>query len=919
VGKINKQDLKHPVGSYLVSKGVPLRVARGFLQCIWTKTLDVYGSRGSFRTYIGFVGEKESRFIFTSLNIKVNHVVEAIIYFFENCVDYQAWARLAMQRNPGTYMLNNLVTPSDYVQVSGAIFFHPGPAPFQEDPSYSAPPPENLLIHQLAKKHLPKKVVDAALANFNRSATLKPDPVNYNPLFQGVNSHPGFEEEQQFGDINEDDLFSWITSNAAISLIARAANCVATGTKSDYTNLGVPISNFMDKNIRSKVHTMSDPNGGAGDSIGDNRTGNVAGTKRDQSFIAKSTAVSFMQEIAMRIETSVSLNGFEIRPLADWLKIFTDFLDDGVWRYFYQGVVKIHRKSETIKRGKPSRLIWPEDMMAIILNTLVYSGRMSAHKCQFELGYSTGLTFKGGGMDHCVRRLITYYVKNLNSPLYADAKRQYLEAFDMSPDITNEEFVDFIESNIDSCDDDVIKWDFFQFALSFLFFDLKNMYCCGIDPKAMTQKEFMFFVLSCYTNHCRSMRLIRIKKTGDEGYENYVSSRQVASGELCTHKVNSDIHSDIRYEVNTARYLMVDSMEKNLKARLETGHRPMTPKLVKVLKAAIAVAKMGTPSLNCGDDLLDFVLKLSTLVHCHFDQMVVYAQRNGLMLKPEEFGTHNEIFKKWDFAAVQDLISPTLRSQFGLNLGQSKGFSLTRACLMDPVVLFDAEKRFHFYKPFITTLDEDHNIKVHGGVFLQMRFVIRQGDNYISLWRDPVRLVAKFLNLSDNDLTDVQWIGRIRSYAYLCINNPVIHACLEKIEREFCVSKNLTPAKIATALMYEGNEFLKEYHYNITGLQTSDVNCFPTYQRVIDFYTPRVDTSKIIERKHTRALQAPSQDHYLHKKGGYYLDPITLPKPVVDDETQALLAQLIGICDKNNSFGIGKLETYGFVPPATPV
>jgi len=795
------------------------------------------------------------------------HVVESFCNFFmmaggedfsvSTIHEFQAKARLL--RNDSYFR-------------GGSVFYAKPPYPNVPRIARSQPPDTDPDIDILIDKIFDPVLVKNARELYVRANDIPNTPEPYEKIYQGTPAHPQFMQE-----FIDEDVFKFLDTPACETILGRVAANIVYSIKDDGKNLKLPITNFLLKENRDLILTMPVPNGGAGDCVADPSFGSVNGTKREMRFVACATVHSLISEFAIKIEKEIFQNGMPVRHLKDWVEVIRDFFSGKSWRYFYQGFVKIHRKSETIKRGKIPRMIWAVDLLSIILDYVVFKNTHTAHKNQFERGHTHGITAKGGGYTYLVDRIAHYYSKqfflNKNESLRENFLRYFMK--DEYHDLTEAKFTNLIASKLYTNDDDVVAWDFSQYPVVFECYNMKVLYASGVNIKAVQPYEALYFFLMCYCSQTRSVSLLNVKKVGEESERVSFKIRGLNSGEFNTAHGGSSNHADYRITMNVKKYKLFYFLEQKL---LSLGYLDSDINLL-----SVRLAMLSSPADHHSDDLIDFLIYLATPVLSLFDTNYFYATE-GMMLQPEMGAKKRNMIRGIDLEFLKSLVPDDLRASYNLDFGTYQGRDFNNGVLFKPVKLYDAQFRYdNCYKPLYTKF-KDGKVDTLGGVFLQNNFVNLDEFNYVMLRREPTRLLAKMMRVSDSILTPAQWVARLRSYAYLAVSNKDFYEAVRLVESEYRVVKGLTDSELALKLVIESSKMLKDMFYNTGGLRFNDIKEFPSWDTVMAFYTTEVDPAGIIAEKHTRKLRAPPSNKYLIPVGEKGNREVNYPDVVVSDD-----------------------------------
>jgi len=566
------------------------------------------------------------------------------------------------------------------------------------------------------------------------------------------------------------------------------------------------------------------------------------------------------------------------------------FMDE-TWDHYYQEWVKIFRKSEVIKANKIPRMIWAVGMLSIIVDSILFTPTMKAHKNQFERGYSHGITPKGGGFAYMLERITGYYVKLFDVPQNVPV-RDAFKKFLRDDGCDDKALFQHIARTLFACDDDVIAWDFCQYMISFEMFNMCVAHAYGINPFCMSASDAIYLFLIGYSSHFQSAGLVNIKKEGESDEEATFVIRMLKSGELLTAHKGSQIHSQVRHTLNVRKYLMLRSIQRKLDA-LRTENCPPNVNLV-FMKLVIGLALISTPGIHHSDDFFDLVINLSIPAHALFDTVFNYT-REGLALKHEPGAPHRKDLKGIDFEFMHSLIDPDLIIAYGLDKGTPDGSEFKTSHLFNSVMLYDARKRYSAsFKTIYTVFNPDGSVLSAGGQFLQFMFeLVENVKRYVMVRRGRERLYAKFLGRPARELTPAQLVARIRSYAYLAIGQPDVHEVFRRVELNYRARIGMSDSDLATMLVADSSIVLDEFRYNVGGLELGQISEFPSYSQVFQFYTPEVDVTWMIKNRHMKRLCAPPPDyHYIHVGDTGSIRPMVYTDPIAPKETMDKLKKL---------------------------
>jgi len=752
----------------------------------------------------------------------------------------------------------------------GCVYSAIGPSPNIPKMSKSTPNPMPPELYEAIEEEAPVELKIDRDANWVNANDVPNSPDAYQSAYDGVTGHPSYGKKY----VVTKNPFDFLRTRHAEVGAGKFAAAILYGIKGDYSNLSIPVSRFMKPEVRDLIPDAPMPKGGCNNNNADGRYGNVHGPKPEMDFVAKATVKALITELALFIHKRFILDGKVHRDVHEWSKEFHLLFESGIWDYFYQFWVKIHRKSEVIKKGKIPRMIWAVDMMAIVIDFLVFTNTMKAHKNQFERGYTHGLTPKGAGFTYLIDRIANYYTETLFTPEYTPTRIDFLGYMGEDPEMKQAQFPTFLASNLFSNDDDVGLWDFSQFPIAFDITSMMVLYAHNINLRMMTADEAILLFLMCYSSQMRAVGLVNIKKNGTEQEHPSFVVRGLKSGEYLTAHGGSCIHSQERMVVNVRKWLMIRSMEKNLHLAGPNIDRAK-------LSLCLRLAKVPTPAMHHSDDFWDLVINLAVPIHALFDTVYNYAMA-GMVLKAEHGASKRPMMKGINFDEMLDLVDPALAVAYGLRLGTEDGVPFKTAAMFKEVLLHNPLKRFHeAYKPMYTRF-VNGQVVIMGGQFLQFNVIKEPKCCFIMVRRGTKRLFAKFCGKSVGNLTPTQHIARIRSYAYLTPGQPEFHDMLYRIEKNYRAKIGLTDAEMASRLVVDALPMLNEMKYNLGGLTVAHITNFPTYDEVIKFYTPAADTSGKIKDKHYRMLQAPPRERYLipvGAKGNMEKKPIGKPVP----------------------------------------
>lgn len=797
-----------------------------------------------FSTTVGFAHRPTVVYTYVSCNLKFIHTIEAHLNFMYRYRQYLVENHRFFQ--DVLLEIPRIETP-DYD--GGRVFKAVGVQPNLPSISKSVPPPPDEVMttcmNETIAPVLPKECKEA-WSEWGHANVHPNDEKPVQNVFRGSNTHQSFLRVPR--PTTAKDMFAFLKTRAPYATLSRVTTAVTMAYNKDYTRANLEVPDYGDDKVLNRVHTLPLSPGQATFTCADTRAGNTTGTKPEMSFLVRNIAVSLVRAFKDVLTIDFTATNKPYQPISYWAGLINRFFLDRSWKFFFALYVQLFRKAETIKINKTPRLIWGVDMLSIMVDFMVKKPAMVIIKNQFERGFTHGIIAKGAGYNYVFKRVVNFYLEQLNTPPHAATRREFCAYLKLKPDASDDELGPLLGKMLVGKDDDVEAWDFSQFTVTFEAMHCVYLFRYGINPKACSLTEALFIMLFCYTSHMRATTMARIKKTGEEFEFNRVITQMLPSGYLGTASDGSIFHSFIQHEAQSYKWVMAKSM---LRAG---GGGPLT-------RLCLSLACLGTPAMHHSDDFLDLVISLVTVVHSNFNDQYHYAC-NNLVLKFEPSNTVRQLPPGLTWERLGSLIPDYVRSLVGYNHGTYEGTEFNNGGLLRPVVLFNPARRYETsYKSFLTTYDVNGVITVQGATFLRWNFVLHNAGFFL-LRRDEIRLLAKLRNMSTTILKPAQWVLRLRAYMYLAVGNRVLYDSLSKCEDLYRVKLDLTDAAIATELVNAPvSDMLTILTYNIEGLTGEHICRKPTWEQIIEFYGPAVDISGKIRERMLMGLDPASSSY----------------------------------------------------------
>jgi hypothetical protein len=759
--------------------------------------------------------------------------------------------------------------------VSGRVYDVTGAKPKVPTISCSVPPVRDDDMDSCMEESFSPlgSVWDDAKVRWNHANSVPNNELPYQPLLKGSNTHRSFIKVPRPKTASE--CFNFIRSRSAVVSLARVTAGVALTYDKKYNRIKIPMPDLStDKNIDLLAETPL-PKGGINFNCADPRYGNTKGTKSDNSFVARNCLVSLIKAFRDIVLAHAFQNMTDVRPMRYWANVIHVFFTDCTWKYFFALYVTLFRKAETIKVGKLPRIIWGVDVLSIMLDYVIKKPAMAPLKCQFERGFTHGITPKAAGFTYMYDRIVRFYLDQLATPKHKETRELLCEHLNLPKDCSDEMLTNPLAMMLVAKDNDVSAWDFCQFVVGFAAVDLTYLYRYGFDPLRMTASQAITFMLFCYSSHMRATTMVNIKRTGeDKEKPRYVQN--LPSGYLGTASDGSKKHSFIQHELQSFRYLMLRSMEL---AKQAVNNPPL-------LKLCIKLGLLGTPAMHHSDDFMDIMINLAAIVHSLFDDEYHYTMQN-LVLKQEPSNVSRNLPLPLTWELMNSLISPHYRDILGLDLGTYDGLTYNNGALLTDVKLYNAQERLEHVKPFFTTYVG--TVKILIGVNFLTWFFVMHGEDFFIVRRDRERLLAKMRNTSSTVLNPSQWVMRLRSYMYLAIGDEEFYDAIAKCEILFRDRMKLTDADIADEFNRAPvRDLATLMSYKLDGLTGEHIRNMPTYADVVFFYNPRIDgESGMIRYKMMRPLTSDwaVNEHLVRKGEPKSSTPIIFNKVIVPQST----------------------------------
>jgi hypothetical protein len=852
--------------------GVTDQFVASFVSVTWHRSKRL---EDCIRVGIGFAYHSEEYFIYKKKGSKFLVVFEAYMNFIHK---YKSTVLSAPRFYSQLHSEFPKYVSADYV--SGRVYNVAGVSPSVPIISASVAPQRNPDVDAAMDTAFTRAMPDTyaeAKSAFGHANDKPNNELPYQDLFRGSNKHQSFNRVPR--PVTRADRYKFLKSREFVVGIARVAAGVTLTYDKKYNRISLPLPQLMSDEQINMLPETPLPKGRAGHTCADKRYGNTHGLKSEQSFVVRNTLMAMLKAFREVIQNDTYQCYRAVRPLRHWADLIHNFFVGQTWKYFYALYVTLFRKAETIKISKTPRIIWGVDLLSIMIDYIIKKPAMVPLKCQFERGFTHGVTPKAAGFTYMFQRIVNFYLNQLSSPPHLETRARLCEFFDLPVTATDAELANPLASSLIGKDNDVKAWDFCQYVVNFLCADMVYLYRYGIDPLRVTAVEAVTFMLFCYSSHMRATTMVKIKMTGEDRERcRYVQN--LPSGYLGTATDGSHFHSFIQHELQSFRYLMVSGMT-----------RPENSSLVKL---CIGLGKLGTPAMHHSDDFIDLVINLAAVTHCLFDDEYHYTCHN-LVLKQEENHNKRHLPACLTWEHLRSLINPHHRLILGLDLGTYEGRRYNNGALLSDVFLYDAQERFEIsYKPFFTTF-EGHRVVVPGVTFLQWLYKL-DNPEYFIVQRLRLRLLAKLRNMSSSFLTPSQWVMRLRAYMYLAIGDEEFYNAIAEVEVLYRERVKLTDAEMADEMNREPvRELVTLMSYKLDGLTGEHLAVMPTYADVKFFYTPGIELeSGMVKAKMMRGLESDwdVNQHLVRMGEPDSRNPIKYRKALVLQKTLDRLAEL---------------------------